>query len=73
LNFYFENSTIKEGEDPRNVGITPDDNIIVGRFTNKERPTFIDQYNEQHGKMLGDKFTPHGYVPTAEESGGKHA
>lgn len=73
LSFYFENSTVKDGEDPRNVGITPDENIIVGKFTNKERPTFIDQYNLQHSKMLGDKFTPHGYVPTAEESGDRHA
>jgi 2-oxoglutarate ferredoxin oxidoreductase subunit beta len=73
LNFYYENSVVKDGEDPRNVGIVPDGKIIVGTFTNKERPTFIDQYNAQLSKMLGDKFTPHGYVPTVEESGGKHA
>ena len=73
LAFYYEHSIVKNGEDPRNVGIVPEEKIIVGKFTDKERPTFIDQYNAQLSKMLGDKFTPHGYVPTVEESGGKHA
>lgn len=73
LTFYHEHSVVKDGEDPRNVGIVPDEKIIVGKFTDKERPTFIDQYNAQLGKVLGDKFTPHGYMPTAEDSGGTHA
>lgn len=63
LQFYYDNSIEKNNEDPRNVAITSDDKIIVGKFTNKERPTFIDSYNIQHSKMLGDKFTPHGSVP----------
>ncbi len=58
--FYYENSVIKNNEDPRNVAITPEEKIIVGKFTDKERPTFIDSYNTQHSKILGDKFTPHG-------------
>ena len=71
LNFYYENSVIKNGEDPRNVAITPEEKIVVGKFTDKERPTFIDSYNTQLGKVLGDKFTPHGFAPTGQkESGG---
>ena len=60
LNFYYKNSVIKNGEAPRNVAITPEEKIIVGKFTDKERPTFIDSYNAQLSKTLGDKFTPHG-------------
>lgn len=60
LKFYYENSVIKNNEDPRNVAITPEEKVIVGKFTNKERPTFIDSYNLQHSKILGSKFTPHG-------------
>lgn len=72
LKFYYENSVIKNNEDPRNVAITADEKIIVGRFTDKERPTFIDSYNVQHAKILGDKFIPHGSVPIPNrESGGK--
>ncbi len=60
LEFYYENSLIKNNEDPRNVAIVPEEKIIVGDFTDKERPTFIDSYNLQHSKILGNKFTPHG-------------
>ncbi|UCF69913.1 MAG: 2-oxoacid:ferredoxin oxidoreductase subunit beta [candidate division WOR-3 bacterium] len=69
LQFYFDNSIIKNNEDPRNVAITPEEKIVVGTFTDRERPTFIDSYNLQHKKILGDKFTPHGAAPT--ERGGK--
>ena len=59
-NFYYENSVIKNGEDPRDVIITPEGKIVVGKFTDKERPTFIDSYNAQLSKALGDKFKPYG-------------
>jgi len=59
INFYYENSVIKNGEDPRNVGINPEGKIIVGTFTDKKRPTFIDSYNTQLTKVLGDKFIPY--------------
>lgn len=60
LQFYFDNSEVKNGEEPKNVGIVPDAKIAVGRFTDKERPTFIDIYNMQLPKILGDEFTPYG-------------
>ena len=60
LNFYFENSVVKNGEDPRKVGITPDEKIVVGKFTEKEQKTYIETYNAQLSKVLGDKFTPYG-------------
>jgi 2-oxoglutarate ferredoxin oxidoreductase subunit beta len=60
VQFYYENSEIKNSEDPRNVSIKPDEKIIVGKFTDKVLPTFIDNYNEQLSKVLGDKFTRYG-------------
>jgi 2-oxoglutarate ferredoxin oxidoreductase subunit beta len=69
LDFYYKNSEVKNNEDPRNVGIDPDGKIIVGRFTDKERPTFIDTYNAQLSSVLGDKFTPHGVVPVNKGPG----
>lgn len=59
LQFYFENSEVKS-EEPKNVGIVPDAKITVGRFTDHERPTFIDVYNMQLPKKLGDRFVPYG-------------
>ena len=71
LKFYHENSIVKNGEDPRHAAITPDEKIVVGNFTDKERPTFIDQYNLQLSKVLGEKFTPHGIIDKEPLPGGK--
>jgi 2-oxoglutarate ferredoxin oxidoreductase subunit beta len=68
VKFYYENSKIKNGENPRDVGIKPDGEIIVGTFTNREMPPFLDNYNAQLSKVLGDKFVPYG-----TDSGGIHA
>lgn len=72
LKFYYENSEIENNANPRDIGITPDKKIIVGRFTDKKRPTFIESYNEQLGKIIGEKFTPHGVTQTNKaKSGGE--
>jgi 2-oxoglutarate ferredoxin oxidoreductase subunit beta len=71
LKFYYDNSTVKNNANPREVEITPEDKIIVGKFTDKTRPTFIDSYNTQLGKILGDKFIPHGLISSEKkETGG---
>jgi len=56
LDFYYKHSEEKAGEDTLEVKITPDKKIIVGKFIDRERPTFIDAYNEQLSSVLGDKF-----------------
>jgi len=58
--FYYYNSEIKNGEEPKNVAITPEEKIIVGKFTDIKRPTYLDVYNMQLPKKLGDKFVPYG-------------
>lgn len=70
LQFYYEHSVVKENEDPRNVEINPQQKIIVGNFTDKPRPTFIDSYNSQLSKVLGDKFIPHGAQSVFSKTGG---
>jgi 2-oxoglutarate ferredoxin oxidoreductase subunit beta len=70
LDFYYENSIIKNNEDPRNVAITPEQPIIVGKFTDTERPTFVDSYNAQLSNILKDKFTPYGSDLSHKQSGG---
>ncbi len=60
LKFYYNNSEIKNDEDTQNVEITAGKKIIVGKFFEQERLTYIDSYNEQLAKTIGDKFTPYG-------------
>ena len=60
LDFYYKNSVTKDKEDTRNVEINSQGKIITGEFTDKKKSPFIDTYNAQLGKILGDKFIPHG-------------
>ena len=34
--------------------------IIVGKFVDRERPTWLDAMNNHFTKVLGDKFQPYG-------------
>jgi 2-oxoglutarate ferredoxin oxidoreductase subunit beta len=58
--FYYTHSVIRDGEDPGNVGIHPDKKIVVGTFTDRTKPSFIESYRTQLSKTLGDKFVPYG-------------
>jgi len=56
LKYYYENSEIKNNEDTQNLDIEPGKKIIVGKFVDRKRVTFIDSYNAQLSRTLGDKF-----------------
>ena len=42
MKFYYENSTIKHGEPTDNLDIDFQKEIIVGKFIDRERPTFTE-------------------------------
>ncbi len=44
LNYYKENSVVRNGADPKDVDLKPDGPIVVGKFVDIERPTFWEQY-----------------------------
>jgi 2-oxoglutarate ferredoxin oxidoreductase subunit beta len=52
LKSYQQNAVIQHGADPAKVAIERDGKIIVGKFVDIERPTFLDMVKER----LGDKF-----------------
>jgi len=60
MKFYHDNSVIRHGEDTRNVDITFQGKIVVGRFVDRERPTFLDSYNTRLSQVLGDRFEEYG-------------
>ena len=45
MQFYKENSLIKNGADTRDVGLDFKGKIICGKFVDRERPSFLEQYN----------------------------
>jgi 2-oxoglutarate/2-oxoacid ferredoxin oxidoreductase subunit beta len=60
LKNYKQNSLIKHGADTKEVGLTFDGQIIVGKFVDRERPTWLDAMNDHLSQTLGDAFRPYG-------------
>lgn len=59
MKWYQENSEIKNGEDTKNLDIDFQGKIICGKFVDKERPTFLQSYNNQLSSRLGERFQPY--------------
>jgi len=59
MKWYQENSEIKNGEDTKNLDIDFQGKIICGKFVDKERPTFLQSYNNQLQSRLGERFQPY--------------
>ncbi|MBI5215183.1 MAG: 2-oxoacid:ferredoxin oxidoreductase subunit beta [Ignavibacteriae bacterium] len=57
--YYQESSEIKHGADTKTVGLDFQGKIVVGKFVDIERPTYLDAMNEYYSKRLGDKFVPY--------------
>jgi 2-oxoglutarate ferredoxin oxidoreductase subunit beta len=59
MQYYKENSVIKNGADPREVGLGFKGKITCGKFVDRERPSFLDQYNTKMTERLGSSFKPY--------------
>ncbi len=64
MKYYKEASVIRHGANTKEVGISYQGPIIVGKFVDVERPTFLDLMNQQVAQMLDAK-----YVGCGEERG----
>jgi 2-oxoglutarate ferredoxin oxidoreductase subunit beta len=60
LKYYYEKSEIQHDADTRTLDISYQGKLIVGKFVDIEKPTFLDCMNEHLGKVLGDKYQPYG-------------
>jgi 2-oxoglutarate ferredoxin oxidoreductase subunit beta len=60
MKFYHDNSVIKHGADPKEVDIDYQSKIIVGKFVDIEKPTFINCLNDGNKRVFGDKYKPYG-------------
>jgi 2-oxoglutarate ferredoxin oxidoreductase subunit beta len=60
VKYFKEKSVIKNGADTKEVALGYQSEIIVGKFVDRERPTWLDAMNSHLSKVLGDKFVPWG-------------
>lgn len=59
MKWYEENSEIRHGADTKDLDIDFQGNIICGKFVDKEKPTFLESYNQQLTERLGSRFQPY--------------
>ena len=59
MKWYKEHSEIRNGEDTKNLDIDFQGNIICGKFVDKEKATFLQNYNNQLKSRLGERFQPY--------------
>jgi len=60
MKFYHDNSEIKHGASLEELDIGYQEKIIVGKFVDKEKPTFVDNWNNWLSQKLGNRFVPYG-------------
>jgi 2-oxoglutarate/2-oxoacid ferredoxin oxidoreductase subunit beta len=57
--YFRDSSEIKNGADTKSVSLSFQGKITVGKFVDKERPTYLDAMNDFYVKKFGDKYTPY--------------
>jgi 2-oxoglutarate ferredoxin oxidoreductase subunit beta len=59
MKYFKEQSEIKNDIDTKTASLSFQGKITVGKFVDRERPTYLDAMNEYYGKKFGDKYTPY--------------
>jgi 2-oxoglutarate/2-oxoacid ferredoxin oxidoreductase subunit beta len=59
MQFFHENTEIKHGANTRDVDIDFQGKIVVGKFLDEDRPTWLEGVNSHYSNVLGDKYTPY--------------
>ena len=59
MKWYEENSEIRHGADTKDLDIDFQGKIICGKFVDKDKPTFLESYNQQLTDRLGSRFQPY--------------
>jgi 2-oxoglutarate/2-oxoacid ferredoxin oxidoreductase subunit beta len=60
LKYFKEKSVVKNGADTKEVGLSFQSEIVVGKFVDRERPTWMEAMNQHFSAALGEKYQPYG-------------
>jgi 2-oxoglutarate ferredoxin oxidoreductase subunit beta len=56
LRWYCDNSDIQNEASTKDVDIELTNRIIVGKFVDKDRPTYLENMNNHYRERLGDRY-----------------
>ncbi|MCX6151077.1 MAG: 2-oxoacid:ferredoxin oxidoreductase subunit beta [Ignavibacteriales bacterium] len=54
--YYKENSVIQHGADTKSIPLEFQGKIVIGKFVDIEKPTYLDAMNEHYQKKFGDNY-----------------
>jgi len=57
--YYKDFSEIRHGAETKTIPLEFQGKIVVGKFVDKERPTYLDSMNEYYQTKLGEDYTPY--------------
>jgi len=60
VKYYKEKSVTKHGADTKEVQLAFQGEIIVGKFVDRERPSWLESMNKHLSVALGDSYQPYG-------------
>jgi 2-oxoglutarate ferredoxin oxidoreductase subunit beta len=56
MQYYKEKSVVQSGADTREVGLGYQEEIICGKFVDRDRPTWLEAYNERNSAAIGTGY-----------------
>lgn len=59
MRFYHDNAVIDHNARTRDIDIKYQDSIVIGKFVDKEKPTFLENKDRFLREKLGDKYIPY--------------
>lgn len=59
MRFYHDNAVIDHNADTRDIDIDYQKEIVVGKFVDKDKPTFLENKDAVLSAKLGDKYIPY--------------
>lgn len=62
LKYYYDKSEIRHGADTRTLDIDYQGKLVVGKFVDKDKPTFLDAMNKHFANVLGDDYQLYGRI-----------
>ena len=62
LRYYYDKSEIQHGADTRTLDISYQGKLVVGKFVDREKPTFIESMNTHMSRVLGDDYELYGRI-----------
>ena len=68
MEYYKEGADIQHNVDTRAVDISFQGSIAMGKFVDREKPTFLDAVNSHYRKVIGDSYQLYGKTPVEKDA-----